>query len=199
MRKTTLYNQHIKQNGKILDFESVGNAHFIKLIEKQKKGDIQSIKVFYEGNPKVAVRPPWDGGATLGRLKPVAVRQRSVLVDWHVSDAQSPTAQAWRPFVPTSLPGPCLGSVDEAKPNSPRWSNFGRNGPFGKRCRARNRATCRVLCPRKIRGFGSQLRWTLLGPAACRTANEAMWFSRCRSCPKGASSPQRHMRNQGNS
>jgi len=27
----------VEQNGKILDFESVGNAHFIKLVEKQKK------------------------------------------------------------------------------------------------------------------------------------------------------------------
>ena len=57
----------VEQNGKILDFESVGNAHFIKLIEKQKKGDIQSIKVFYEGKPKEAVRAPWDGGLSWKR------------------------------------------------------------------------------------------------------------------------------------
>ena len=57
----------VEQNGKILDFESVGNAHFIKLVEKQKKGDIQSIKVFYEGNPKEAVRAPWDGGLSWKR------------------------------------------------------------------------------------------------------------------------------------
>ncbi len=57
----------VEQNGKILDFESVGNAHFIKLVEKQKKGDIQSIKVFYEGKPKEAVRAPWDGGLSWKR------------------------------------------------------------------------------------------------------------------------------------
>jgi len=57
----------VEQNGKILDFESVGNAHFIKLGEKQKKGDIQSIKVFYEGKPKEAVRAPWDGGLSWKR------------------------------------------------------------------------------------------------------------------------------------
>jgi aminopeptidase N len=57
----------VEQNGKILDFESVGSAHFIKLVENQKKGDIQSIKVFYEGKPKEAVRAPWDGGLSWKR------------------------------------------------------------------------------------------------------------------------------------
>ena len=28
---------------------------------------VNTIKVFYEGNPKVAVRPPWDGGLTWTR------------------------------------------------------------------------------------------------------------------------------------
>ena len=57
----------VEQNGKILDFESVGSAHFINLVENQKKGDIQSIKVFYEGKPKEAVRAPWDGGLSWKR------------------------------------------------------------------------------------------------------------------------------------
>ena len=52
------------QDNKELSFEKEGNAHFIKLRSKQKKGKIKSIEVFYEGNPKVAVRPPWDGGLT---------------------------------------------------------------------------------------------------------------------------------------
>ena len=52
------------QDNKELKFEKEGNAHFIKLKNKQKKGKIKSIEVFYEGNPKVAVRPPWDGGLT---------------------------------------------------------------------------------------------------------------------------------------
>ncbi len=52
------------QDGKELNFRSEGYSHFIKLKKKQKKGQIKSIKVFYEGKPKVAVRPPWDGGIT---------------------------------------------------------------------------------------------------------------------------------------
>ena len=52
------------QEGKELNNSSEGYSHFIKLKKKQKSGQIKSIKVFYEGKPKVAVRPPWDGGIT---------------------------------------------------------------------------------------------------------------------------------------
>ena len=57
----------VEQNGNLLDFESQGNAHFIKLSDKQKKGTIQSLKVYYEGYPKEAVRAPWDGGLSWKR------------------------------------------------------------------------------------------------------------------------------------
>ena len=57
----------VEQNGNLLDYESQGNAHFIKLVDKQKKGTIQSLKVYYEGYPKEAVRAPWDGGLSWKR------------------------------------------------------------------------------------------------------------------------------------
>ena len=57
----------VEQNGNLLDFESQGNAHFIKLLDKQKKGTIQYVKVYYEGYPKEAVRAPWDGGLSWKR------------------------------------------------------------------------------------------------------------------------------------
>ncbi|GAA3654383.1 M1 family metallopeptidase [Flavivirga jejuensis] len=50
------------QNGKELNIKHDGNAHFINLVEKQKIGDINTIDVYYNGNPKEAVRAPWDGG-----------------------------------------------------------------------------------------------------------------------------------------
>lgn len=52
----------IVQDGKELSFKSDGNAHFIKLKKKQKKGSIQSLDVYYEGTPKEAPNAPWDGG-----------------------------------------------------------------------------------------------------------------------------------------
>lgn len=39
-----------------------GNAYFIKLNEPQVKGEVNKVVVHYGGKPKVAVRPPWDGG-----------------------------------------------------------------------------------------------------------------------------------------
>jgi len=52
------------QNDQELAITHDGNAHFIHLAEAQKIGELYSVKVFYEGKPKVARRPPWDGGIT---------------------------------------------------------------------------------------------------------------------------------------
>ena len=57
----------VEQNGKELTFSSEGSAHFINLIDKQRKGKINSVKVYYEGNPKEAVNAPWDGGLSWKR------------------------------------------------------------------------------------------------------------------------------------
>ena len=51
-----------EQNGKELDIEFDGNAHFISLTEKQVIGNSYKLKVFYEGLPREAPRAPWDGG-----------------------------------------------------------------------------------------------------------------------------------------
>ncbi|HJN53706.1 MAG TPA: M1 family metallopeptidase, partial [Flavobacteriaceae bacterium] len=52
----------VKQNNKSLDFSREGNAYFIELKKKQKLGKVNYITIEYEGNPKVAIRAPWDGG-----------------------------------------------------------------------------------------------------------------------------------------
>ncbi len=52
----------ITQDGKKLKFTSEGNAHFIKLKKKQVPGDFNEITIEYSGNPREAVRAPWDGG-----------------------------------------------------------------------------------------------------------------------------------------
>jgi aminopeptidase N len=52
----------VLQNNKELELKHDGNAHFITLVDEQKKGSIQSIDVYYEGIPKEAIRAPWDGG-----------------------------------------------------------------------------------------------------------------------------------------
>ncbi|SOE20230.1 Peptidase family M1 [Spirosomataceae bacterium TFI 002] len=53
----------IEQDGKSLTWRSDGpNAHFVKLEKNQAIGSTQTITVFYDGNPVVAQRAPWDGG-----------------------------------------------------------------------------------------------------------------------------------------
>ncbi len=52
------------QDGNKLTVRSEGNAHFIQLKDALAEGEMGEIIVRYEGNPKVAIRPPWDGGIT---------------------------------------------------------------------------------------------------------------------------------------
>jgi aminopeptidase N len=54
----------ITQDGVALKYKREGNVFFITLASTQNVGAIKEIKVFYHGKPKVAVRPPWDGGLT---------------------------------------------------------------------------------------------------------------------------------------
>ncbi len=52
----------IIQNKKELSFISEGNAHFIKLQEKQKKEQEYEITIYFSGKPREALNAPWDGG-----------------------------------------------------------------------------------------------------------------------------------------
>ncbi len=52
----------VNQKGIELTIASEGNAHFIQLQEKQEIGSINELTIYFSGNPKTAVRAPWDGG-----------------------------------------------------------------------------------------------------------------------------------------
>jgi aminopeptidase N len=52
------------QDGKELKYERDGNVFYIDLVAPQKVGEVKEVVVFYGGNPKIAVNPPWDGGIT---------------------------------------------------------------------------------------------------------------------------------------
>lgn len=54
--------EKVTQNGKELTVTSEGNAHFISLTKKQKKGASNEIVVYYKGHPHEAKNAPWDGG-----------------------------------------------------------------------------------------------------------------------------------------
>ena len=60
--QTPLRITKVTQDGTALKIIHEGNAHFIKLKKEQIVGNTESIVVHYKGNPKEAVRAPWDGG-----------------------------------------------------------------------------------------------------------------------------------------
>lgn len=53
--------------GKELTVEDDGNAHFLVFEKPLKTGSTQEVTIFFEGNPREAVRAPWDGGFTWSR------------------------------------------------------------------------------------------------------------------------------------
>ncbi len=52
----------IEHDGKELTFTREFNAVFITFNKTIAKGTLSNIKIFYEGNPMIAKRAPWDGG-----------------------------------------------------------------------------------------------------------------------------------------
>jgi aminopeptidase N len=45
-----------------LTYRRDGNAFFVSLPSEQGTGQTHTVTVYYHGKPRVAVRPPWDGG-----------------------------------------------------------------------------------------------------------------------------------------
>lgn len=52
----------VVQDGETLSYRRDGNAFFITLKKTQETGKAESVEVFYTGKPRLAKRPPWDGG-----------------------------------------------------------------------------------------------------------------------------------------
>jgi aminopeptidase N len=58
----TLTGAEINENP--VNFKREGNVYWLDIREKQEPGKIYSVVLTYGGKPKVAIRPPWDGGIT---------------------------------------------------------------------------------------------------------------------------------------
>lgn len=80
---------NMEQSGVEISFKRFGNVFYIELPEVQKKGDINHIKIFFEGKPKVSHRPPWDGGLTWDKDKNG--------VDFIATSCQGDGASMWWP------------------------------------------------------------------------------------------------------
>ncbi|HOW39729.1 MAG TPA: M1 family metallopeptidase, partial [Bacteroidales bacterium] len=54
----------VTSEGKALDYSREGNVYLIKTGADQEKGSVCSVRIAFEGRPKISSRPPWDGGFT---------------------------------------------------------------------------------------------------------------------------------------
>lgn len=52
----------VEMDGKKVKFKSKGDAHYLKIKQKQQVGQEYQLTIHFSGNPKEAVRAPWDGG-----------------------------------------------------------------------------------------------------------------------------------------
>ena len=78
------------QDGEELTIIKDGNAHFINLKKPQTNiGKLEEIEVYYEGQPRVAVRAPWDGG--------ISWKKDKNGIDFIASSCQGLGASVWWP------------------------------------------------------------------------------------------------------
>jgi aminopeptidase N len=79
----------VEQDGRSVAFRQDGNAYFITLTKPQQPGQTEAVTVHYAGKPRVAKRPPWDGGLVWSRDKSG---------NWFIATAcQGLGASAWWP------------------------------------------------------------------------------------------------------
>ena len=57
----------IDHGGTDLKFEREGNVFWVTFDKELPKGIEDKVAIYYEGRPKAATNPPWDGGVTWGR------------------------------------------------------------------------------------------------------------------------------------
>ncbi|MEJ2216007.1 MAG: M1 family metallopeptidase [Gemmatimonadota bacterium] len=86
------------QDGQPVAFRRDGNAFFASLDEPQPVGASRTITVYYHGRPRVARRPPWDGGFTWA--------QDSLARPWIATTDQGLGASAWWPNKDTQADEP---------------------------------------------------------------------------------------------
>ena len=86
------------QEGRTLAFRREGNAFFATLTAPQPLGESKTVTVYYRGRPKVAPRPPWDGGFTW--------TQDSLGRPWVVTTDQGLGASVWWPNKDTQADEP---------------------------------------------------------------------------------------------
>lgn len=128
----------VVQDGQDLKVKKEGSAWMVWLNKKQAKGTIHEVEVHFSGKPKVAVRPPWDGGITWvkdGNGKPFIANANQGIgasIWWPCKDhpADEPDSMLISITVPESLMDVSNGrlrAVDENDDNTKTYHWFVNN------------------------------------------------------------------------
>jgi len=109
-----------------------GNAFFAMLPSTQQKGTSRRITVYYSGKPRIAKRPPWEGGFTwstdsVGRTWVVTTDQgMGASVWWPNKDTQAEEPDSQR--IAITVPNPMLnisnGRLRSTKPNPDNTTTY---------------------------------------------------------------------------
>ncbi|HEY8256362.1 MAG TPA: M1 family metallopeptidase [Gemmatimonadales bacterium] len=118
----------IVQNGKRIRFRRDGNAFFLA-VAGQKQGTTGTVAVWYHGRPRVAEKPPWDGGLIWARdgdghpWIATACQGLGASVWWPTKDTQTdePDSQRVALTVPDSLQAVANGRLRGVERRSDGW------------------------------------------------------------------------------
>lgn len=120
------------QDRRRLTYRRDGNAFFVTLATPQRAGDVRSLQVWYHGRPRVARRPPWDGGYTWTRDSSggtwIATSNEGIgaSVWWPTKDlsADEPDSQRIAVTVPDPLVDVSNGRLRSTTPNADGTTTF---------------------------------------------------------------------------
>lgn len=122
----------VVQDGRRLPYRRDGDAVLVRMAGKQPRGATRTVTVFYHGRPRVAEKPPWDGGLIWARDPggapwiSVACQGLGASVWWPVKDTQAdePDSQRVALTVPDSLQGIGNGRLRGIERGPDGWSTW---------------------------------------------------------------------------
>ena len=100
----------VTQSHRVLNVRRDGDALFASLLDAQTIGEHKTVIVYYHGKPRVALRPPWDGGFTWVR--------DSLGNRWVATSNQGLGASVWWPNKDTQANEPDSQRVAITVPDS---------------------------------------------------------------------------------
>ena len=122
----------VVQDGRGLGYRRDGNAFFVSVRSRQPRGALRTITVYYHGRPRVAERPPWDGGliwahdSAGGNWISTACQGLGASVWWPNKDTQAdePDSQRVALTVPDSLQAVGNGRLRRIERGSDGWTTW---------------------------------------------------------------------------